>query len=287
MANEIAKATPETQIISINDRETDIIELVELGTSEKRGKANFIIRSQYNRLIESKAGDRTSNKLWQRLKNAEFMGEVEFTLTSRGDRKARKVKQQLKAISVKLTPHNKKKIAQVNAVMAIEENPPEGEDALIWIFLTDLPIKTFEDVCKIIGYYLCRWQIELFFKVLKSGCKAEDRQLQTVQRIKNLLAIFMVLSWRVMFAMMLGRICGEIPCSDLFEPSEWKSVYKIVNKKKALPRKPPLLNEFIEMVASLGGYVRKKGGEPPGVTTIWKGMARMVDFSIAWESFGE
>ena len=125
-----------------------------------------------------------------------------------------------------------------------------------------------------------------FFKVLKSGCKIEERQLQTTERMKALLAIFMLLSWRVMFTMMLGRVCSEMSAGDLFEASEWKSVYKILNKKKALPRKPPKLSEFIVMVATLGGYVEQKGGEPPGVKTIWKGMARMVDFSIAWEAFG-
>ena len=89
-----------------------------------------------------------------------------------------------------------------------------------------------------------------------------------------------------MFTMMLGRVCSEMSCGDLFDEAEWKSVYKITNKKKALPRKPPSLGEFIIMVAVLGGYIEQKGGEPPGVKTMWKGMARMIDFSIAWEAFG-
>jgi hypothetical protein len=288
-ACEIAKEIPGTQIINITDREGDIIELFELATSgNEKIKANFIIRSQYDRLIETKdiETDKSIKKLWQKLKKAESIGELEFVISTRGDRKARKVKQQLKAVSVTVTPAGKKKSIIVNAVMAIEEQPPEGEEPLIWIFITDLPIKTFEDVCKIIEYYLCRWQIELFFKVLKSGCKVEERQLQTAERIKNLLAIFMVLAWRVMFTMMLGRICSEMSCADLFDEAEWKAVYKILNKKKALPRKPPPLGEFVIMVARLGGYVEQKDGEPPGVKTMWKGLARMVDFSIAWEAFG-
>jgi hypothetical protein len=286
-ACEIAKEVPETQVISITDREGDIIELLELTKSKSKesGKANFIIRSQYNRLIETTDED-VNKKLWQKLKNSDSVGEVEFTISSRGDRKARKVKQQIKAISVTLTPANKKKAILVNAVMAIEEQPPEGEDPLIWVFITDLPITTFKEVCKVVEYYLCRWQIELFFKVLKSGCKVEERQLQTADRIKNLISIFLILSWRVMFTMMLGRICGEMSCTDLFDEAEWKSVYKILNKKKALPRKPPSLNDFVIMIAKLGGYIEQKDEEPPGVKTIWKGMARMVDFSIAWEAFG-
>lgn len=287
-ACEIAKEVPGTQIINITDREGDIIEVFELAElQEGNVGAYYIIRSQHDRLIETKDGslDETNKKLWKKLKKSDVIGELEFTIGSRGNRKARKVKQQLKSISVTLTPSGKKKAITVNAVMAIEEHPPEGEEPLVWIFITNLPIDTFVNVCKIIEYYLCRWQIELFFKVLKSGCKVEERQLQTAERIKNLIAIFLVLSWRIMFTMMLGRICGEMPCTDLFDDAEWKSVYKILYKKQALPRKPPPLNEFITMVATLGGYVKQKDGEP-GVKTMWKGMSRMVDFSIAWEAFG-
>lgn len=287
-ACDIAKEVPRTQIINISDRECDIIEYFELAESEinKEFKANFIIRSQHNRLIEANDTEPEAiNKLWEKLEKADTLGELEFTISTRGDRKSRKVKQKLKATSVTLKPADKNKSVVVNAVMAIEESPPEGEDPVTLIFITDLPIKTFKDVCQIIEYYLCRWQIELFFKVLKSGCKVEERQLQTTERIKNLISIFFVLAWRVMFTMMLGRICGEMSCSDLFEEAEWKSVYKILNKKKTLPRKPPSLSEFVVMISRLGGYVEQKDGEPPGVKTMWKGMARMVDFSLAWETF--
>jgi len=218
------------------------------------------------------------------------MGEVEFTIPPTEKRKGRKVKQQIKAVSVTLKPENTYKGAKkvkINAVMAIEENPPEGEEALVWVFITNLPINNFEDVCKVIKYYLCRWEIELFFKVLKSGCKIEERQLQTTDRMKNLISIFMILAWRVMFTMMLGRVNSEMSAGEVFEEAEWKSVYKIaVNGKKALPRKPPKLGEFIIMVATLGGYIDRKGAEPPGVKVMWKGMSRMIDFAIAWEAFG-
>ena len=65
-------------------------------------------------------------------------------------------------------------------VVALEENPPEGEDALIWVLITSLPVTTFEDATKVITYYLCRWDTETFFKTLKSGCKIEERQLETI-----------------------------------------------------------------------------------------------------------
>lgn len=292
-ACEIAKSAPETQVINITDREGDIIEIFETALEqEKQGDfAYFIIRSQYDRCLEEKDEEtKLQRKLRQRLKEIASMGEVEFTISPTEKRKGRKVKQQIKAVNLTLKPGNKykrSKKVKINAVMAIEENPPEGEEALVWVFITNLPINNFEDVCKVIKYYLCRWEIELFFKVLKSGCKIEERQLQTTDRMKNLISIFMILAWRVLYTMMLGRVCSEMSAGEVFEEAEWKSVYKIVNNKKALPRKPPKLGEFIILIAVLGGYVKQKGGEPPGVKTMWKGMARMVDFAIAWEAFGK
>lgn len=288
---EIAKTLPGTQIINIMDREGDIIEIFEESAEQKKqgGAANFIIRSNHDRLLKDEIDSENeiiNSKLRQRLIESPSLGTIEFNITKTEKRMGRKVTQTLKAISVSLKPKAKKIEVTVNAVMAIEENPPPGEDPLIWVLITDLPIDSFENACLIIKYYLCRWEIELFFRVLKGGCKIEDRELQEAERMKKLIAIFMIMSWRVMYTMMLGRICPEISAGDLFEEAEWKSVYKILNKKKPLPRKPPQLNEFIIMIGILGGYVPGKKAEPPGVKTMWTGMARMMDFAIAWEAFG-
>lgn len=291
MTCEIAREAQETHIINMTDREGDIVEIFAESVEQMKhdAYADFIIRSQHDRVIKNEGSDdkKFKKKLRQKLKESPTLGEVEFNIPPTEKRKGRKVKQELKAVRVKLNPKRSHKAkVQVNAVMAIETDLPEGESPLVWVFITSLPINSFEDVSRVIKYYLCRWEIELFFKVLKSGCKIEERQLREGRRMKSLIAIFMVLSWRVMFTMMLGRVCSEMPCNDLFSESEWKSVYKVVhNKEKRLPRKPPSLGEFVEMVANLGGYVKRKNSDPPGVKVMWKGMARMVDFAIAWEAF--
>lgn len=283
---EIARDMPRTQLINIADREADIIEVFdEVAKQKESGKAaDVIIRSQYDRLLEGKKGKQ--DKLWKKLKEALSLGEIEFAIPATDKKSGRKVKQKLKGINVSIKPRNKKIAVQMSAVMAIEEDPPEGEDALIWVLLTSLPVNSFEDVVKVINYYLCRWEIETFFKILKSGCRIEERQLQTTERMKALITVFMVLAWRVMFTMMMGRVQGEMSCSVVFDEAEWKSVYKVLNKKQVMPEKPPSLGEFIIMIGILGGYVARKNEGPPGAKVIWKGMARMVDFALAWEAFG-
>jgi Transposase DNA-binding/Transposase Tn5 dimerisation domain len=287
---EVARTLQDTHIISIMDREADIIDIFEeVDNQRQQGRyADFIVRSQHDRLIveEGNESRKNRNKLREHLYNSPSRGEIKFTIPSTETRKGRKVKQQIKAIQATIKPANKKSCAKINAVMAIEETPPEGEEPLVWLLITSLPIETYDDAVKVINYYLCRWEIEMFFKVLKSGCKIEERQLQTTDRMKSLIIVFMILAWRVMFTMMLGRVCGEMPCDDVFDEAEWKSVYKILNRKKAIPKKAPSLKTFIEMVAMLGGYVPHKEN-PPGVKVMWKGMSRMVDFALAWEAFSE
>lgn len=116
---------------------------------------------------------------------------------------------------------------EINTVLVEEINPPDGEEPITWLLLTSLPVDTFEQACLVVEYYLCRWQIEIYFKVLKSGCKIEDRQLETSERIKPCIALYMIVAWRVLFVTMLGRECPDLPCTVLFEDDEWKSVYMI------------------------------------------------------------
>jgi len=118
---------------------------------------------------------------------------------------------------------------EINVVFVEEINPPDGEEPITWLLLTSLAVDTFEQACLVVEYYLCRWQIEIYFKVLKSGCKIEDRQFETSARIKPCIALYMIVAWRVLFVTMLGRECPDLPCTVLFEDEddEWESVYMI------------------------------------------------------------
>ena len=137
----------------------------------------------------------------------------------------------MRAGSVRLKPQYRKgemlPEVEINVVFVEEINPPEGEEAITWLLLTSLPVDTFGQACLVVEYYLCRWQIEIYFKVLKSGCKIEDRQFETSERIKPCIALYMIVAWRVLFVTMFGRECPDLPCTTLFEDDEWKPVYMI------------------------------------------------------------
>ena len=95
----------------------------------------------------------------------------------------------------------------------------------------------------------------------------------------------MIIAWRILYVLMLGRQYPKSPCNFLFEEGEWKSVFRVV-KKKPIPQKAPQLGDMIIMIAQLGGYLNRKKDGPPGPKAMWIGMQRMKDFAIAWKSFG-
>jgi hypothetical protein len=43
----------------------------------------------------------------------------------------------------------------------------------------------------------CRWGIEVFHRILQSGCQIEDRQLDTADRLEAGLAIDAAVAWRI------------------------------------------------------------------------------------------
>jgi len=175
-------------------------------------------------------------------------------------------------------------VVEVTVVMLKELNPPVGAEPIEWILLTSLPVNTLEEALTIIQWYVCRWQIEIYHRILKSGCKVEELQLERAYQIKTAVALYMIVAWRVFYYLMLGREYPDFPCDLVFEDEEWKSVYVIV-KGKQPPEQVPPLGEIIIMIAKLGGYLGRKHDGPPGPKTLWRGFQRMADFSMAWKAF--
>jgi hypothetical protein len=165
-----------------------------------------------------------------------------------------------------------------------EPAPPDGEVPIQWILITSLPIDTLENIQRVVGYYCQRWQIEIFFKTLKSGCRIQERYFETMGRLENCLAIYIVIAWKILYLCRFCQECPDLPCDIIFSDSEWKAAYTII-KHKAAPNKPPTLNELIRLIASLGGYVIRKTTNP-GTQTLWLGLQHVYDLANSWETFG-
>ena len=277
---ELAAQVPDTQLIYVADRESDIYELFA-AHERARGQgqcADWLIRATHNRALEE--GD----KLYEQLEAAPVLGEVTFELPRAPGRPARTVTQQLRAVQVDLkAPYRvgkKLPTVTVTALLAREEHPPAGCEPVRWLLLSSLPVDNAEQALTLLNYYLCRWEIELFFRIFKGGCEVEELQLEHIDRLEPALALYMIIAWRVLYLMRLGRQCPELACDVVFDDEEWRAVY-LVSTQQLPPAEPPPLAEILAMVASLGGHLGRKGDGSPGPKAIWIGLQRTRDFVTA------
>jgi hypothetical protein len=130
------------------------------------------------------------------------------------------------------------------------------------MLLTTLPVTGLVDALERVQWYARRWGIEVFHRILKSGCQIEDRQLGTADRLEACLAIDAVVAWRIHYLTWLGRATPDPPCTVAFEADQWKAVI-VFKTRKPPPGQPPSLRQMIRSIAQLGGFLaRKSDGEP-------------------------
>ena len=275
-ASLLARDQPQTKVVYVADREADFFELLcaksrngDGGTTDVN--ASFVIRSQHDRTLQN------GKKLRESLQRAAVLGQVEFSVPTRKGRVGRTVLQDLRVLRVTINAPTHLKDAgpiEVTAVLARERNPPKGEEPICWILLTSEEIDSGDAAARILQWYLCRWQIEIFFRILKSGCKIEELQLEDVTRIEPAIAFYCIVAWRVLWLTMIGRSCPELKCDVVFDTEEWHAAYLATYRKRP-PDKPPTLEAMIKMIACLGGFLGRKSDGYPGPQTIWAGLQRV------------
>jgi hypothetical protein len=289
-ACEVAAHVPNTQVISIGDAENDIYECFSAALSTAHARpADWIIRAcQLDRCL---AANEEHHQLLQALQGRRILGTFVVAITPKKGRSARTATMAVRSASVTLKrpqrPADQPRLPEVkvNVVWVRETQPPAGEDPVEWMLLTSLPVETFAQACLVADSYACRWQIEIDFKILQSGCQVEKLQLETADRLKPCLAMYMIVAWRVLYATMLGRACPELSCEVIFSEAEWKSVWT-VQQQEPLPKRAPSLGVFLKLVGALGGHTGQKWDGPLGPKRLWIGLQRTTDFGHAWRLFG-
>ena len=171
------------------------------------------------------------------------------------------------------------------AVLAQEMNPPPQVEALEWMLLTSVAVKHKEDAFERLNWYARRWGIEVYHRILKSGCRVEARQLEQAHRLLNCLAIDLIVAWRIYHLTALGEQTPEVPCTIYFTDSEWKALCTFVNRTKIPPALPPSLNEAVRLLGQLGGHLGRNGDGHPGTEVLWRGMARLADIGLAYDLY--
>lgn len=275
LACEVSSLVEQTRIVNIADAEGDIYEwFAETLEHSPQLRAEWLVRAAQDRRL---ASSESSRKLRAKLNRQSPLGEVAMTLPAKGEQEARTAILQIRATRATLKAPARTGVRLVDldiyAVLAREENPPAGSRPIDWMLLTSLPVTSMESAVQILEWYSCRWEIEVFFKVLKSGCRVEQLQLETADRRDPCLALYLIIAWRILFATHLGREEPHQSCEIVFTRDEWQAAHLLHDLP--VPTAPPSLGEMLNLVARLGGYLNRSLDGPPGPQAIWKGLRRV------------
>ena len=168
---EIAGLVPETRLICLCDCEADIYEL--LATAAKQAadqpRVEYVIRSQFDRTLVGEGSLRAF------VQHQPVLGEIDFQVAATPTRRTRLVRQTVRVAPVCLkAPAGKESWAgcvSTTAIFLTESRPPAGEAPVEWLLLSSQPVTTLADAVETVKWYLCRWEVEVYFRIYKSGCR--------------------------------------------------------------------------------------------------------------------
>jgi len=188
-------------VVNVGDREADIYELLLEARKHREEGAALLVRCQHNRGIKTEPegedeDGKAPSRLWERLAQEPCQGTFEVELPRRASFKRRKMELEVRFLSVELeAPRHKRKYlgATESVRMAVVElKEPGAEGGVHWRLLSALEVADFETACRVARWYALRWQVEVFHRVLKTGCRVERRQMRTMERLEPMIALDLV-----------------------------------------------------------------------------------------------
>lgn len=275
-----AAARTGTHFVSVGDREADVYDLFVL---DRPANVDLLVRAARDRRVDS-----PDRFLDATVEAAPVAATMTVSVPPRAGQAGREAHLSVRHCPVVLRPPKHRTAERlptqaVWAVLAREEEPPAGQDPLRWLLLTTCPVTSATDALERVDWYACRWGIELLHKVLKSGCRIEIKQLETADRLIRCLAMYSVVAWRVLYAVMLARAVPDASCLALLDAAEWQALYCITHRTTVLPAVPPRLGDAVRWIALLGGFVQRNRTSQPGITVVWRGFQRLHDHTAMYK----
>lgn len=272
------------ELVHVCDREADVYEMFQ--EVQEAGTKMVIRASQDRAVLESEAG-----RMRVLLAQRPVSGYLEVEIPAQHQRPARTAKVEVRYGDLTLRPPYRAPSCQadlrplsLSAVWAREiDVPSDVDEPLEWLLVTNVPVRDFTDAVERIRWYRLRWNIEIFHKVLKSGCKVEDCRLDSGAELIRYVTLKSVIAWRLVWMTQINRAQPGLACSVVLAPQEWQALYAAIHRTASLPATEPTVHQVVRWIATLGGFLGRKCDGEPGVTVLWRGWQRLHDLVMMWE----
>jgi hypothetical protein len=230
---------PQTRLVHVCDREADFFELFD--EQRQNRCVELLVRAKHNRNTPEEPF-----KMFETVRQAPVSSRVQINIPrqsarpkkskqkARPARPGRLADMAIRFLPIQLRPahyHSDKEPIDLWLVHALEENPPADTKAVEWFLLTTIEIASASEAEQCLRWYVLRWRIEDWHRVLKSGCRIEDLAHATAERLRRTIAISLVIAWRIMLMTLLGRETPELPAEVLFSDIELRTLGAYAKKK--------------------------------------------------------
>jgi hypothetical protein len=276
-----------TRAIHVMDAEADAYALMSALSDE-----HFVIRGTTNRLTY--ANDDEAMSLAKRVAQAPAVLSRTVKLSRRIEdgrpkqrrehppRKERTASLTISAAVVELRrnynmPRDLPKTMAVNVVRVAEVDVPAGCEPVQWLLLTNLPIDTTEQIAAVVDHYRGRWQIEEYFKALKTGCTVEKLELESYEALVNALAIYVPIAAQMLLLRTSNRVAPKAPASTVVSMRQL-TILRALGYYK-LPAEPSA-KDVVYAIARMGGHIKNNGD--PGWLTLARGMRDLEMIELGW-----
>lgn len=258
--------------VEVGDRANDIFEFMD---HCRRTNWDYVVRVSQNRNITV---DEELTQVEQKVVLLPEMGTTTITIRRGSDTKNKKVELKISYQEIEVIPPQRFK-GKIEACKVWIIRAWNDEEDIDWRLYSSLPVTSLEEAVEKLEWYACRWIIEEYHKCLKTGCKVQDRQLETEEALKTLVGIFAIIAVKLLEIRDQSRMKEDQP-AHLMVP---EVLVKIICKKYSAEYQDLTIRKFWRNVARLGGFLGRKSDGDPGWQTLWKGWLRLMDMSVGAE----
>lgn len=230
--------------VHVGDQQSDIFELY--GAAQQLG-THFLVRTRADRLADA-GPEIVAETVAEAIGRSPRRGLYRIAVRNRkGEESEAVLEIRYRRMRIQTAKGKKERYPDrmVTAIEAREQESPPDRDRIDWKPITDLAVDSPQQAVEKVRWYALRWKIEVFHKVLKSGCRAEQARLRTASRLVNLLAVFCILSWRVFWLTMTNRIAPHARPEPAFTDLELRILDRLVADKPSGQLQKQGLSHFL------------------------------------------
>jgi hypothetical protein len=291
-------------VLLIQDREADIFDFL---AAPRRDGMHLLVRATHPRRVKvSNSGQGSASgqgaasnqeavtqtfsaarrtklaTLFDQMTSSEPLGRCEVSVPRKPGQPERMATLEFRVQALDLQPPTDRpksdglSAISVFVVQAIEVDAPGDVNAISWTLISTLPVTTLEQAQEMVRYYTYRWIIERLHYTLKSGLQVERLQIDNAHALKNGLALYYIVAWRLLYLTYVARKEPECAVQFVVEDEE----LQVLTQRE---KKPVLTTaQAMTAIAKLGGYRPSPKTAPPGVKVLWMGLRRLDAMVEGW-----